>query len=83
MPSAHFDSFKTILNINKLICNLTVHRHYFDSENSSNSEPDPSLDENDSSSLSFREHCAIVDMENWMFEQQGLADPGDSWRVPF
>lgn len=33
-PHAHFDPFNTILDINKIIRNLTVRRHYYDEDNS-------------------------------------------------
>lgn len=76
------------LDINKFICNVTVPQHYFNEEDSIQRN-DISTNECsiDSSVLSFRENCAIIDLEDLKIEQLPMSgcetDGGDTQRVPF
>lgn len=87
-PHAHCDPINTILDINKFVRNLTVHRHYFkEDEDIQMNNEDTDVQSANNNVFSFSENCATVDMENLLIEQPFLSgretDRGSTRRVLF
>lgn len=75
-PCRHFDLFDTILDVNRFVRNLTLRKHYRTVDSTDNSNGNFLESSDDRSNLieyTFRELCAIRDLED-LSQEGNLTD---------